>query len=222
VRACDAYTAHPDIQRPGIERKSRENKELALMRRITLVLALAAIMSMTMVLAGQSLARTTNQNQISYTDTINGFEYFADPANGIAKFRGAANGDLEGALDGTVHYTGTPAPNVTNTITGGTWILCSRFQAPPLDPITRTLITPQCTTDSSISLMGTWSGGTVRWDATGLYGVAEVKGLLTVTGGTVKGMPVSGGSGKFEGTLDHTPLLTGGRPKVNGTVVLKF
>ena len=192
------------------------------MRRITLVLALAAIMSMTMVLAGQSVARTTNQNQTSYTDTINGFEYFADPANGIAKFRGTANGALEGALDGTVHYTGTPAPNVTNTITGGTWILCSQFQAPPLDPVTRTLITPQCTIDSPISLTGTWSGGTVRWDAAGLYGVAEVKGLLTVTGGTVNGVPVSGGSGKFEGILDHTPLLIGGRPKVNGTVMLKF
>ena len=192
------------------------------MRRITLVLALAAIMSTTMVLAGQSLAKTTTQNQRTYTDTISGFEYFADPANGIAKFRSIAAGDLEGALDGTIHYTGTPAPNVTNTITDGTWILCSQFQAPPLDPITRTPITPQCTTDSPISLTGTWSSGTARWDAAGLYGVAEVKGLLTVTGGTVNGVPVSGGTGKVEGTLDHTPLLTGGRPKVNGTVVLKF
>jgi len=191
------------------------------MRRITLVLALAAIMSTTMVLAGQSLAKTTNQNQSTYTDTVNGFEYFADPANGIAKFRETAAGDLEGALDGTVHYTGTSTPNVTNTITDGTWILCTRFQAPPLDPVTHTLITPACTTDSPISLTGTWSSGTVQWDATGLYGVAEVKAILTVTGGSVNDISVSGGSGKFEGTLDHTPLLTGVRPKVNGAVMLK-
>jgi len=80
------------------------------MRRITLVLALAAIMSTTMVLAGQSLAKTANQNQSTYTDTISGFEYFADPANGIAKFRSIAAGDLEGALDGRFTIQGPLLP----------------------------------------------------------------------------------------------------------------
>src|SRR5215218_7677442 len=61
-------------------------------------------------------------------------------------------------------------------------------------------------------------------------GIADVNAPLAITGGTVYGVPVEKGSGKFKGTLDHTPLLlepdpiTSLRqpPTVDGTLRLKF
>jgi hypothetical protein len=83
--------------------------------------------------------------------------------------------------------------------------------------------------------------GTVRWREEGSYvpsplgtplwiGIADVKAPLAITGGTVYGVPVEKGSGKFAGTLDHRPLtlppdpITGLRqpPTVVGTLRLKF
>jgi hypothetical protein len=136
-------------------------------------------------------------------------------------------------------------------ITHGTWILCSPgFADPPLDiSVTPpTLIPPVCntdttdpTTDPTIALEGIVRGGTIRWQKEGRYvtglsgtrlwiGKADVKGPLAITGGTVYGVPVEKGSGKFEGTLDHEPLtfptdpITGLRqpPTFDGTITLKF
>jgi hypothetical protein len=208
------------------------------MRRTILVLALAALMATTMALTvGPALAKDTNSAHKSYTDTFkDGFEYNAVPpldstSEGIAQFRATAEGDLPGAVDVTTHYTGIPGPKVTSTLTDGTWILCSKFTAPPRDA-TGNLIEPQCTSDSEISLKGTLSGGTAAWEKDGSYiqgslgkvwiGKAKVKADLAVTGGTVKGKTVTAGSGKLEGTLDHTPLLSGGRPTVTGTMKLQF
>jgi hypothetical protein len=136
-------------------------------------------------------------------------------------------------------------------ITHGTWILCSPgFADLPLDiSVTPpTLIPPVCntdttdpTTDPTIALEGIVRGGTIRWQKEGYYvtsplgtplwiGKADVKGPLAITGGTVYGVPVEKGSGKFEGTLDHEPLtfpidpITGLRqpPTFDGTITLKF
>jgi hypothetical protein len=132
-------------------------------------------------------------------------------------------------------------------ITHGTWILCSPgFTHPPLDISVKppTLIPPVCKAgapDTTIALEGIVRGGTIRWQKEGRYvmgplrtplwiGKADVKGPLAITGGTVYGVPVEKGSGKFEGTLDHEPLtfptdpITGLRqpPTFDGTITLKF
>jgi hypothetical protein len=209
------------------------------MRRITLVLALAVVMAtMVALTVGSALAKDSNSAQTTYTDSIvsgpDSYEYNAVPPHlsatgeGIGQFRATVAGDLPGKLDATIYYTGIPGPNVTSEITHGTWILCSEFTADP-----STVTEPECTSDSAIQLTGTVRGGTARWDEVGNYvpgplgtqvwiGIADVKATLGITGGTVDGVSVEKGSGKFEGELDHFPLITGGDPTVTGDVTLKF
>ena len=227
----------------------------AFVRRITLVLGVAVIMAAMIALTvGSALAKDSNPAKTTYTDDkVRGYEYNAvsprlsATGEGIGQFRATVEGDpgrspstvLPGELDATIYYTGIPGPNVTSEITHGTWILCSVFKAPPIDLNTGALIEPKCTTDSAIQITGTVRGGTARWREEGLYvpsplgtqlwiGIADVKAPLGITGGTVYGVPVEKGSGKFEGTLDHTPLIpdptTGERrpPTVVGTLRLKF
>jgi hypothetical protein len=230
------------------------------MRRISLVLGVAVVMAAMIALSvGSALAKDSNRAKTKYTDPISGYEYYAvsprlsATGEGIAQFRATVDpekGDLPGQLDATIYYTGPPAgPNVTSEITHGTWILCSPgFTAPPLDIRVNppTPIPPVCNTgtgtpDTTIALQGIVRGGTIRWQEEGYYvlsplgtplwiGKAEVKGPLAITGGTVYGVPVEKGSGKFEGTLDHSPLIlepdpiTGLRqpPTFDGTITLKF
>jgi hypothetical protein len=123
-------------------------------------------------------------------------------------------------------------------------MLCSEgFKSPPLDSTVfpPTPIPPECNTDSAdsaIALQGNVSSGTAEWDTDGRYanvltpgglisvyaGVAKVEGVFTVTpGGTVNGVPVTEeGTGTFEGTLDHRPLLDGEPPILKGELELKF
>jgi hypothetical protein len=228
------------------------------MRRISLVLGVAVVMAAIIALTvGSALAKDSNRAKTKYTDPISGYEYNAvsprlsATGEGIAQFRATVDpeeGDLPGQLDATIYYTGPPAgPNVTSEITHGTWILCSHgFTSPPLDIRVNppTPIPPVCnagTPDTTIALQGIVRGGTIRWREKGYYvlsplgtplwiGIADVKGPLGITGGTVCGVPVERGSGKFEGTLDHSPLtlppdpITGLRqpPTVVGTITLKF
>ena len=225
------------------------------MRRITLVLGVAVVMAaMIALIVGSALAKDSNRAKTKYTDPISGYEYHAvSPSlsatgEGIGQFRATVDpeeGDLPGQLDATIYYTGLPAgPNVTSEITHGTWILCSHgFTAPPLDISVNppTPIPPVCNADSTVALQGVVRGGTIRWQEEGYYvlsplgtplwiGKADVKGPLAITGGTVCGVPVEKGSGKFKGTLDHSPLtlppdpITGLRhpPTVVGTITLKF
>ena len=225
------------------------------MRRITLVLGVAVVMAAMFALTvGSALAKDSNRAKTKYTDPISGYEYYAvsprlsATGEGIGQFRATVDpeeGDLPGELDATIYYTGLPAgPNVTSEITHGTWILCSPgFTSPPLDTTVNppTPIPPECNADSTIALQGIVRGGTVRWEEEGYYvpsplgtplwiGIADVKAPLGITGGTVYGVPVEKGSGKFEGTLDHSPLIlppdpiTGLRqpPTVVGTITLKF
>ena len=230
------------------------------MRRITLVLGVAVVMAAMIALSvGSALAKDSNRAKTKYTDPISGYEYYAvsprlsATGEGIGQFRATVDpeeGDLPGELDATIYYTGLPAgPNVTSEITHGTWILCSHgFTSPPLDTRVNppTPIPPECNAgtpepDSTIALQGIVRGGTIRWREEGYYvmsplgtplwiGKAVVKGPLAITGGTVYGVPVEKGSGKFKGTLDHSPLtlppdpITGLRhpPTVVGTLRLKF
>jgi hypothetical protein len=206
------------------------------MRRVGLVLGVSVVMAAMMALTvGSALAKDSNSAQTTYTDHIvEGREYNAVPPHlsatreGIGQFRATVAGDLPGKLDASIYYTGIPGPNVTSEITHGTWILCSEFTADP-----STVTEPKCTSDSAIQLTGTVRGGTARWEEIGYYvpgplgtqvwiGVADVKATLGITGGTVDGVSVEKGSGKFEGELDHLPLITGGDPTVTGDVTLKF
>jgi hypothetical protein len=224
------------------------------MRRISLVLGVAVLMAAMIALSvGSALAKDSNRAKTKYSDSISGYEYNAVSARlsatreGIGQFRATAvpvEGDLPdlpGELDATIYYKGIPGPNVTSRITHGTWILCSKFADLPIDPNTGALIEPVCDSESEIQLTGIVRGGTARWREEGSYvlsplgiplwiGIADVKAPLDITGGTVYGVSVEKGSGKFEGTLDHSPLLqppdpiTGLRqpPTVDGTITLKF
>lgn len=214
------------------------------MRRITLVIALAVAMATMMVLTVGSALAKPDPGKVTYTQEVNGRQYNAVPPlsdtdQGFGEFRAAAVGNLSGALDATIFYKGIPGPNVTTEIIGGTWILCSEFTAPPRNPTTGALIEPQCTDTSAIKLMGTWKGGTAKWDAGAGYalvgppggpqlpvyaGTAEVTTTLGITGGTVNDVSVKGGSGKFQGTLDHRPLAADPQspPIVTGDMTLKF
>ena len=214
------------------------------MRRISLVLGVAVVMAAMIALTGGSaLAKDSNPAKTTYTDdNVSGYEYNAvsprlsATGESIGEFHATVDPvedpveevALPGELDATIYYTGIPGPNVTSEITHGTWILCSKFSAEP-SPLTE----PECTSDSAIQLTGIVRGGTVRWTEEGYYvpsplgtqlwiGIADVKAPLGITGGTVYGVPVEKGSGKFEGTLDHTPLIQRLPPTVDGTVRLKF
>jgi hypothetical protein len=234
-------------------------KGVAFMRRISLVLGVAVVVAAIIALTvGSALAKDNNRAKTKYTDPISGYEYNAvsprlsATGEGIGQFRATVDpeeGELPRELDATIYYTGIPGPNVTSEITHGTWILCSHgFTDPPLDISVNppTPIPPECNAgtpdpDSTIALHGIVRGGTVRWREEGSYvpsplgtplwiGIADVKAPLGITGGTVNGVPVEKGSGKFKGTLDHRPLtlqpdpITGLRqpPTVVGTLKLKF
>jgi hypothetical protein len=227
------------------------------MRRIGLVVGVAVVMAAIIALTvGSALAKDSKPTKTKYTDPISGYEYNAvsprlsATGEGIGQFRATVDpveGELPGELDATIYYTGIPGPNVTSKITHGTWIFCSHgFTSPPLDTTVNppTLIPPVCnagTPDSTIALQGIVKGGTASWREEGSYvrsplgtrlwiGIADVKAPLGITGGTVYGVPVEKGSGKFKGTLDHTPLLLPPDPitrlrqppTVVGTLRLKF
>jgi hypothetical protein len=193
-------------------------------------------MAMMMVLTvGTALAKNT-QPKADYINKVVATQYFAAP--GMSMFRGTAT-DIEGdgdpgltvEVDARITYSGAPGPGVETTITGGTWVLCSEFKAGP-----DFRSTPDCTPDSAIALQGTVSGGTAEWDTEGGYAVvptprgpilvyageARVEADFINVSGTVDGVSVSGGTGKFEGTLFHQPLLEGKNPILDGTLELTF
>src|SRR5215207_8015239 len=140
------------------------------MRRVGLVLGVSAVMAAMLALTvGSALAKNT-QPKPDYIDKVVATQYSAAP--GSSMFRGAAT-DIEGdgdpgltaEVDARITYSGTPGPGVETRLTGGTWILCSKFTAPPRDPMTGALIEPVCPTESTIALQGTVrDGGTAVWD----------------------------------------------------------
>jgi hypothetical protein len=205
------------------------------MRRLGLVLGVSVVMAaMVVLIAGSVLAKDTQQKQL-FVDEVDAKQYFALPGS-AASFRGVAN-DIEGdrdpgltaEIDARITYSGTPGPGVETRLTGGTWILCSKFTAPPRDPNTGALIEPVCPSESTIALQGSVRDGTAVWDTdggtalvpTGLLppsgppcipvyaGAADVEAVFTIAPvGTVNGVDVTEkGIGHFKGTLDHSPFL---------------
>src|SRR3954464_2509751 len=116
-----------------------------------------------MLLATPTLAQTT------YSDDVQGTEYAAISGQS-GSFLGRASGGLPGVMNVTVTYTGeSPGPNVTETITGGNWSL----------------------TGSWGRVSGSLSGGTVQWNADGT--LANIQANMSISGGNVSGVPISGG-----------------------------
>jgi hypothetical protein len=139
------------------------------MRRISLVLGVAVVIAAMIALTvGSALAKDNNRAKTKYTDSVSGYEYNAlsprlsATGEGIGQFRATVDPveeeGLPGELDATIYYARIPGPNVTSKITHGTWILCSVFEDPPIEPNTGALIEPKCTTDSAIQLTGVVRG----------------------------------------------------------------
>jgi hypothetical protein len=141
----------------------------------------------------------------TYTDTVvpgRGIEISAGEIVGDtrvgATFIGDVAGDLPGVLSSSVNYVPpAPGPGVTNTIVGGQWALCGAWG----------------------TVFGSFTGGTVQWNADET--LADVAADTSVLGGSVNGIPVSGGAGSFVGVLDHRPLIQGLPPTVSGTLRLQ-
>jgi hypothetical protein len=150
-------------------------------------------------------ANPSSTPPITYTDTLvlgRGIEISAGEIVGDtrvgATFIGDVAGDLPGVLASSVNYVPpAPGPGVTNTIVGGQWALCGPWGTE----------------------FGSFSGGTVQWNADET--LADVVGQMRVLGGSVNGVPVSGGAGSFVGVLDHRPLVQGLPPTVSGTLQLQ-
>jgi hypothetical protein len=159
-------------------------------KRLIMAVAVAASMAAMVLLAAPAMAQTT------YTDAVQGFEYAAVSGQS-GSFLGAADGGLPGIMNATITYTGgSPGPDVTETITGGNWTLSGPWG----------------------EVFGNFSSGTVQWNTSTT--LADVKANLTVLGGSVNNIPVSSGSGAFNGVLDHRPLAQNLPPTINGTLRL--
>lgn len=157
------------------------------------ILLFTVMMAALLLASGAALAVTK-----TYTDEVRGVEISAgqvvNETRVGATFVGRASGQLPGLLYASVNYTPPhPGPNVVNTIAGGQW----------------SLVGPQG------ALFGSFSGGEVRWNSAGT--VASVNANMMITGGTVNGKAVSGGSGSFVGTLSHLTFP----PQINGTLTLR-
>jgi hypothetical protein len=174
-------------------------------RRMLLLLMVAAVVALTLAFARPALAQTApaeTPSPMNYTDTVQGVEFsagtIADDTRFGASFAGETTGDLPGFLVASIDYTPpSPGPGVTNNIVGGGW----------------TLLGDQSTT------LGSFTGGTVQWNADGT--LADVVADMSVLGGSVDGIPVSSGdTGAFGGMLDHRPLTQGLPPTIGGTLQL--
>ena len=161
------------------------------MRRTILLLT---VMTAALLLAsGATLAATK-----TYAAEVRGVEVSAGQIDGNIRrgvtFVGYADGRFPGAMYASLNYTpSSPNPLFGNTIVGGRWVL----------------------TGPKGVLFGTFTGGKVKWNDDGT--VATVKAQMAISGGgSVKGKPVTGGTGTFGGTLSHLTFP----PTVQGTLTL--
>lgn len=151
-----------------------------------------------------ALATPKASTATSYTNTVvggRGYEISAGAISGDTRYGATFVGDVGGELPGlffsAINYTPpSPGPGVTNYVTGGEWALCGSWGV----------------------LYGNFTDGTVTWNADGTF--AEVATNMVVSGGSVNGVVVAGGSGSFGGVLDHTPLAQGLPPTIGGTLQL--
>jgi len=141
----------------------------------------------------------------SYADEVapgRGIETSAGTISGATRFGatfiGEMAGDLPGVLVASTNYTPpSPGPGVTNNIVGGEWALCGPWG----------------------TVFGTFTGGKVQWNADET--LADIAVGMSVLGGSVNNIPVSGGNGTFGGVLDHRPLEVRLPPTVSGTLRLQ-
>lgn len=164
------------------------SKESKMRKTILLLVVVAAVLFGT----GVALATAT------YADRVRGIETSAGNIVGDtrvgATFIGEANGDLPGSMRASINYTPPrPGPGVTNRIVGGKWSLRCKWGV----------------------LRGSFTGGAVRWNSTATK--AAVNARMKISGGTVRGERISGGSGRFKGTLNHRTFP----PAVRGTLTLR-
>jgi hypothetical protein len=161
----------------------------ALLRSLPLAAAL--------VLLTSSVASAT-----SYTDTIDGFEYFATSTSGF--FHGTADGALPGWFDTRVDHT-VLSPDAT--ITGGYFVLSTTMAG------------------EAAFINGGFTGGTVVQTDRNTHGCRDQHYAVT---GTLGGVTVNGGgsgSGSFNATLTHFRQRIGGScvtywATITGTVTL--
>src|SRR5215210_5140404 len=156
----------------------------AVLKKKRIVVAFAAIV-LALLLASLLASEAALAATKSFTDRVQGVEVSAGQIVGETRvgvaFVGYADGRFPGAMYASLNYTpSSPGPGVVNTIVGGRWVL----------------------TGPKGVLFGTFEpGGTVSWNPDGT--VATVDAEMAISGGSVKGEPVTGGSGSFEGTLSH-------------------
>jgi hypothetical protein len=156
-------------------------------------MVLASLLA-SLLVGGAALAATK-----TFTDRVQGVEVSAGQIDEATNTRvgvifvGKADGPFPGVMYASLNYT--PSRPVldggVNTIVGGRWVL----------------------TGPKGVLYGTFTGGTVSWNTDG---TATVAADMAISGGSVKGKPVTGGSGTFEGTLSHLTFP----PTVQGTLTL--
>jgi hypothetical protein len=171
----------------------------AVLKKERIVVSFAAMVLASLLVSllagGAALAATK-----SFTDRVQGVEVSAGQVDketntreGVT-FVGHAAGQFPGVMYASLDYTpSSPGPGVVNTIVGGTWYLKG----------------PQGV------VYGTFTGGTVTWDANG--SVALVEATMAISGGSGKGKQLTGGTGTFVGTLSHLTFP----PTVEGTLILK-
>ena len=164
-------------------------------KRIVVTFAAMVLASLlaSLLAGGAAMAATK-----TFTDAVQGVEVSAGHIDGNIRrgvtFVGYADGRFPGAMYASLNYTpSSPNPLFGNTIVGGRWVLPGPKGV----------------------LFGTFTGGKVKWNDDGT--VATVKAQMAISGGgSVKGKPVTGGTGSFEGTLSHLTFP----PTVQGTLTL--
>jgi len=145
----------------------------------------------------------------TYTDVVSGTETSTGTINGNTRsgvtFTGVAAGQLPGQWDVAIRYMpASPDCGGSNRILNGSWTL--------------TL------TDGTV-LTGRVSHGSVTFDQHCAFGQVEAELLVTScspgTGSTVCN-GFNGGRGRFDGTLNHLPLLMGQPATLTGTLQFRF
>jgi len=142
----------------------------------------------------------------SYTDVVTGTESSTGTISGNTRtgvtFNGTAKGDLPGQWSVTLSYTpASPACGGRNRIIGGSWTFTGL--------------------DGTI-LTGTVSRGSVTFDQYCAFGQVDSQLLITSCTGSAVCTGFTGGRGRFDGTLNHLPLLVGKPAIITGTLQLRF
>jgi len=125
----------------------------------------------------------------SFTDRVQGVEASAGQIDhdtntrvGVT-FVGYADGRFPGAMYASLNYTPPqPVPGEVNQIVGGRWVL----------------------TGPKGVLFGTFTGRKVKWNDDGAVATAKAE-KMAISGGSVKGKPVTGGAGHSRGRLATSP-----------------